>query len=91
MVENLSFTPIKDMEKFTTAELHTDLAACIEDIKVCKEALAMGINYYNEGKSRVGIRLSVNSLIKKAIEDELIERAKETLKRNRRKHGNRQI
>ena len=77
MAENLTFTPTTDMRKFTTTELNTDLAACIEDIKVCKDALAVGIKYYNEGKNRVGIRLSVNSLIKKAIEDELTKRDSE--------------
>jgi len=69
LVKKISET---DMTQFTTAELQTDLAACITDIKLCKKALAIGITHYN--KSSVGIRLSANTVIQRVIEEELTRR-----------------
>ena len=63
-----------DMTQFSTAELEADLTASITDIKVCKEALALGITRYSGGT--VGRRLSVNIEIQKMIEKELARRKK---------------
>ena len=67
---------VADMTQFGIAQLNADRFACINNIKVYKEALAAGITHYSEGHKsyKVGVRLSLNTEILRAIDKELLRR-----------------
>ena len=67
---------LRDLTQFDTAELNADRLAGLEEIKICKKALAAGVVYYDsyDGKKKIGERLSINTVILRAIDKELFRR-----------------
>ncbi len=67
---------LRDLTQFDTAELNADRLAGLEEIKICKKALAAGVIYYDsyDGKKKIGERLSKNTVILRAINKELLRR-----------------
>ena len=63
-----------DLTPFATEELENDLRECAKDIEVCRGALRIGVLSHH-GRS-VRERLSRNTLLHQAIENELDERKK---------------
>ena len=62
-----------DITKIPTEELLTDRVESLQDIQVCRTALAQGITEYSNGKS-VQHRLDVNREIVVKIDSELARR-----------------
>ena len=68
---------LRDLTQFDTAELNANRLAGLEEIKICKKALAAGFVYYYDsydGKKKIGERLSINTVILRAIDKELFRR-----------------
>lgn len=64
---------VRDMTKFSTEELRSDLAETKADILVCRSTLKFGIETYSGGT--VKHRLEVNEAIEVLIEEELSRRS----------------
>ena len=63
-----------EMTKIPTAELRTDLAESLADIRLCETALRSDVTYYSVDKS-VNYRLDINRKIVDRIKAELARRA----------------
>jgi len=63
-----------DIAQYSLWELESDRAACIEDNRLCEDALSRGIETYFDGHEDVRERMAQNTRIIAIIDAELARR-----------------